>query len=390
MAKKRLASGLEIKGIAPNILLQQVQNTAPFIFGKTFQYEGKELEYIERLRFYKKNLKQLKNLNLREYFYLCMSAHWATAGTFVPTDVDNQIREGLWHHSQIQKFIIPMTKIVIDSWKWDYSNVTNRKCFNKDKKQVLSTHEGTWLSVAIGCYFALKKFKEKEYQEKIENIILDEILKEQELLKYLRDEKDIINFYRAAPLIAHNFGDLDRVITQWGQEDEIFCQKIFKLAHKKNDNFDPLLVYAGSLNKAFTSVENHRHMSLRAAKSLRLSSDFLIPVGPFMDDWGEVLGKSNLLSDQDKAEIICCLWEGHKRQDHAFGYCRAYRGLVSQLEYGLDSLAQYLPYDIVKELQDKNFQKKVSLPKEDFESSYMDNIKDFECPETKIKFFCQI
>jgi len=115
MAKKKLKSGFQLDGIAPNILLKHVESTAPFLFQGELDTSGDMRAYLEKLRFYKKNLKALAHINLSEYFHICMSAHWATAGTFVPTDVDNQIREGLWKHSSIKKHIEKMARITIES-----------------------------------------------------------------------------------------------------------------------------------------------------------------------------------------------------------------------------------------------------------------------------------
>ena len=167
-------------GIAPNILLKHVENTAPFLFEGEIDTSVKGRAYLEKLRFYKKNLKQLNNINLAEYFHICLCAHWTTAGTFVPTDVDNQIRESLWKHGSIGKYIDIMAKTTIASWKWDYSPVTNRKSFNRNNEEVMSTHEGTWLSVAIGAYCALEKNKKTELASEMAEVILAEIKKEQD------------------------------------------------------------------------------------------------------------------------------------------------------------------------------------------------------------------
>ena len=86
MAKnKQLKSGFVLPGIAPNILLKHVESTAPFLFQGELDTTGELRAYQDKLRFYKKNLKALNHINLTEYFYICMAAHWSTAGTFVPT-----------------------------------------------------------------------------------------------------------------------------------------------------------------------------------------------------------------------------------------------------------------------------------------------------------------
>jgi hypothetical protein len=246
--KKKLLSGFELNGIAPNILLKHVENTAPFLFSGELDTKKEKREYQEKLRFYKKNLKALSHINLSEYFHICMAAHWSTAGTFVPTDVDNQIREGLWKHKSIKKHIEKMARITIDSWTWDYEQVTNRKSYNTFNNEVMSTHEGTWLSVAIGAYCALISNDMKVLALEVADVIKAEITKEEQLLLRLRKERDHINFLRAAPLMAHNLGDLDRVIVQWDMLEEDFCKSIYKLGHRVSPSYDPILVYTGKVN----------------------------------------------------------------------------------------------------------------------------------------------
>jgi len=387
MAKKVLRSNLELSGIAPNLLLRDVEITAPFLFKGEINLEGKDRAYLAKLVFYKKNLNALKHINLTEYFYLCLAAHWATAGTFVPTNVDNQIREGLWKHKDILGHIERMGKLTIESWSWNYEEVTNRKSYNPENGQVMSTHEGTWLSVAIGAYNALVKHKKIALADEVAQAILAEIEKEEKLLLELREKRDHINFLRSTALMAHNFGDLDRVIDQWEMpQDDPFRKRIYKLGHQLNENYSPILTYSGQVNRAFLSVENHRHMSMRQAKCLRRSFKFLIPVGPFMDDWGKTLGESKLLSNEEKGEIVACFFEGYKRQDLAFGYARAYRGLLSALPEGLETLAPDLPFDLVAEIKKSKFSLMADLPREEFESEFKTRLDKFECPLTGLTF----
>ena len=387
MAKKQLQSGLTLTGIAPNILLKNVENTAPFLFKGALDTTGTSRAFLAKLIFYKKNLNLLKNIDLAEYFHICMCAHWATAGTFVPTDVDNQIREGLWRHGEIGKHIEKMAKLTIDSWTWDYTQVTNRKSYNLTNNQVMSTHEGTWLSVAIGAYCALIKNKRLALASEMAEVIIAEADKEEKLLLALQEKRDSINFLRTSALMAHNFGDLDRVIDQWQLSDEDpFKNRIYKLGHKLNPSHSPILVFAGLVNKEFLSVENHRHMSLRQPKCLRISEKFLVPVGPFMDDWGETLGKNQELTLSEKAEIVSAFFEGYKRQDQAFGYRRAFRGLINSLADGLNTLEADLPFDLVLEIKNSQLFESAQVSKIEFENNMTEKLLNFTSPLVDFQF----
>lgn len=386
MAKK-LPSGLKLIGISPNILLKNVENTAPFLFQGEIETSGPNRAYLAKLIFYKKNLKALAHIDLTEYFNLCLAAHWTTAGTFVPTDVDNQIREGLWRHETVGAHIQKMAKLTIESWQWDYEQVTNRKTYNPARGQVMSTHEGTWLSVAIGAYNALIKNKFPKLAQDIADVILAEIDKEEKLLIELREKRDHINFLRSTALMAHNFGDLDRVMDQWQMSpDDPFHQRIYKLGHKLNANYSPILVYAGQVNKAFLANENHRHMSMRQPRGIRKSHKFLIPVGPFMDDWGKILGESQLLTPVEKIEIIAAFHDGYTRQDLAYGYIRAYKGLIGALPQGLESLERDLPFDFYQTLKKSKFATLAEQPRAEFEEMFKNKLEEFVCPVTQIKF----
>jgi hypothetical protein len=386
MAKK-LPSGLKLMGISPNILLKNVENTAPFIFQGEIDTSGPNRAYLAKLVFYKKNLKALAHIDLTEYFNLCLAAHWATAGTFVPTDVDNQIREGLWRHETVGAHIQKMAKLTIESWQWNYEQVTNRKSYNSARGQVMSTHEGTWLSVAIGAYNALVKNKLPKLAQDIADVILAEIDKEEKLLLELREKRDHINFLRSTALMAHNFGDLDRVMDQWQMSpDDAFYKRIYKLGHNLNASYSPILVYAGQVNKAFLANENHRHMSMRQPRGIRKSHKFLIPVGPFMDDWGKILGESTLLSPIEKIEIIAAFHDGHTRQDLALGYVRAFKGLINALPQGLESLERDLPFDFYQTLKKSKFATLAEQSRDEFEDMFKNKLEDFVCPITQIKF----
>lgn len=374
-------------GIAPNLLLKDVEVTAPWIFRGEVDSTGPRRAFLAKLVHYKKNLQALKAIDLTEYFHICLSAHWATAGTFVPTNVDNQIREGLWKHGEVSKHIERMARLTIESWEWDYSQVTNRKSCDPKNGRVMSTHEGTWLSVAIGAYCALKRHQRTGLQQEMADVILAEIEKEERLLTELRESRDHVNFLRSTALMAHNFGDLDRVIDQWEMpEDDPFRLRIYKLGHKLNASYSPILAYAGQVNKAFLSVENHRHMSMRQPKCLRRSHHFLIPVGPFMDQWGRELGSSSLLSLEEKGEIVAALKEGFTRQDQALGYLRAYRGILEALPKGLETLEGVLPYDLVFELRKSKFAQLSAPPQAEFEADFKRRLDDFVCPLTNLRF----
>jgi hypothetical protein len=83
---------------------------------------------------------------------------------------------------------------------------------------------------------------------------------------------------------------------------------------------------------------------------------------------------------------VSCFYEGYKRQDKAFGYARAYRGLTQSLPRGLDSLEADLPYDLVAEIRKSAFARIADQSQEEFENDFKKNLEDFVCPVTNLKF----
>ncbi len=385
MAKKKLASGLKIDSIAPNLLMKDIENTAPFLFQNEIETNRPNREYLYKLIFYKKNSNQLKHLSLYEYFYLCLCAHWTTAGTYVPTDVDNLIRQKLWLDPQAKKHLQKMIDLTITAWKWDYSEVTKRSCFDDQSDFYISTHEGTWLSVAIGAYCAAKKFGLNS--EKIEEVILQEIKNTENYLTLLNERQDSIKFISLAPLVAHNLGDLDRVMVAWDQhETDSFCKHIYKLGHRVSDSFSPLLFHAGKVNKAFTAKENHRHLSLRKSKALRMSKEFLVPVGPFMDDMGVAIGQSEKINIGQKAEIITALWDGINREQEAFGYMRVFARICNELDGGFSSFEEYLPFDVFQNIKKSNMYQHLEIDQSEFENTYKVKLREFSKDNNDLNF----
>jgi hypothetical protein len=379
-------------GISPNLLVKDVRVTAPWIFdSKNFSTSEGLPHFIERLREVERRPQIAKNFTLSDYFHFCLCAHWATAGTYVPTNVDNQIRESLWKHPDIKNHFEKMVKNTIDAWKWDYSSVTARKVHlgNGSSEAWLSTHEGTWLSVAIGACIFLWKHNLPRQQE-VKEIILEEIKKEEIILNTLREEQNAVDFLKTSALMAHNFGDLDRVMDQWLLPSEHELRKqVYKLGHQLNNSYSSIFVFAGQVNKAFLAQENHRHMSLRQAKGLRKAPLFLVPIGPFMYDWGREIAQSSLLTISEKAEVLVSLFEGWKRQDWAQGYVRAFAGFMSyfsspneMFEYFIRNLA----IDFIRDLQKSKFYAQALVPEAAFLENYFTEFRKFSCPLTHLNF----
>lgn len=335
------------RGVDPATLLSLVNNTAPFLFEKNTPITP----YTEVVL----AAREKKEFSHLEYFELCLSAHYTTVATFVPTDVDNQIRKTLWDQKLESGTTEKMADLVLRSYEWDFRPVTTR--FASFEGKYISGHQGEWFSVAVGAYAAHRK-SNANLAEEIKNKIIKEVKQEAEIFASLKKQKNGIELLKACTMIAHNFGDLDRVIDQWELPDQDPLRlSAYKLAHNPHPSFGALqenLLEAGALNKAFMASENHRHYPLRKPKCLRRSIDFLLPIGPFLKEWGEKISRHPELTPVEIAEITMALLEGFDRLSSPkiplYGYARAIGGIHAAFPGGPKMLLEYLPTKAGKEI----------------------------------------
>ncbi|MBN8554673.1 MAG: hypothetical protein J0L93_04440 [Deltaproteobacteria bacterium] len=364
-------------GIEPRRLIDQVNNTAPFIFDdKVFapKDQNARFDYIKILRAQKTS--DRNDLTMPDYFLLCLTAHFATVATFVPTDLDPTIRLKLWRQASAEE-ILEMSKNIFQFYRWDDSLVS-RKSVTTNSGKVLTGHMGEWLTIAIPALVSCKKYSESkdfaQLADEIESTILS-------LLEFHRDAFDellsmkqnsALDILRASSVISHNLGDLDRVIDIWiPEENNLFKSKIYKLGINRFRNFESLYL-AGEINKTFMANENHRHYSLREARALRLSADFLLPIGPFFESWGEKLTRHPQLTREDLfaiLEVLVSGWEKLNRDKPVFGYARAIAGILSASGRNASTLIQNLPSSKRKIIEAGNLREMLSISGQRFEAS---------------------
>lgn len=349
--------------ISPELLIEQVRSAAPYLFGGP-EPEGPALRYLRVLRAY-----DGRRLNPLEYYELCLCAHWATAGSFVPTDVDNGIR---WKHWQeVQPGLVEeQAKLVLEAAAWDYGPVTARTQGSGASR--LSTHEGTWFSVAVGAY-AASRGHSRPLADAVLAAMLAEARREDDCFASFSSPLDVL---RASALIAHNFGDLDRVADQWElPATDSLRAALYDAAAPGSKLFGGRLARAGALNKLHMGADNHRHYPLRAAKGLRKSADLLLPVGPFFDDWGRRVGLHPALTPEDVAEAVRCLLDGWARLHEPVGYARALAGILEVFPGGRRALSRLLPSKDSRLLESGTLKTAMDVPRERFEAQWANKVK---------------
>lgn len=303
---------------------------------------------------------------LGPYFDLCVSAHWASAGSFCPTDVDNAIRFHLWNKPETVDFVEGMWRTTEESLGWDYSHATH-KVVSQNPQSRVSTHEGTWFSVAVGAYAAAIKLKNEAWKNRLFEIIATEMEREASICEYWFKE-DPLSFIRLTPLISHNLGDFDRVVelSHLPKHDPLVTKY-----HLLGERPGTLFYLACQFYKKHMSADGHRHFALRNPKCLRLHHELLLGIGPFHEKWGEMIALTPLLTIGEKAEVALELADGWQRlKGDTWGYARAFSGFQRTIPRMKD-IHECWSAKQIKLSQEAAFQTRVKLSDQTFRQRYL-------------------
>ena len=339
------------RGIAPDLLVSQVANTMPYLFEEAV--DGTDLGRFppaQVLRSERATPTDPELLDHFGYFRLCMSSHYLSCGTPVPTDVDNQIRQKLWPRQLPLETALQMAELVLASRKWDFTQVSNRNITGASgtdwEKEVLSGHLGEWFTLSSGAYCALRKYEAPEARAKAKDLldaIADEVHRHSEIFGSLWRAGEGVASLKASAYIAHNFGDLDRVMDMWDLSvaDPLRLQ-FYKLGVSPFDTKGDLRymgrlwtageLYKSTIDGSSMALENHRHYALRKPRSLRERPEYLIPTAPFFDGWGRAVAHGLANADgspsEKTLEVFETLTSGWERQPKSMGYGRGLRGMM--------------------------------------------------------------
>ena len=175
-----------------------------------------------------------------------------------------------------------------------------------------------------------------------------------------------------ATTIAHNLGDLSRVVDAWPQAaraSELHA-RYSRLGHADGARHRRDFLLAGTLNKELMAIENHRFLALRKPRALRRSRALLLPVGPWFDAWGEALCRSELLEDADRAEVVAALIELHLRSPAQEGCLRALAAIHRETRGGLGWYGAALPARLRKEIGRGRIREAIDVSRRALRSAY--------------------
>ena len=152
---------------------------------------------------------------------------------------------------------------------------------------------------------------------KVSAAIESEIDREQAVfLAVAREPEAELDLLRLSMTLAHNRGDLTQGMGFWKHtpltapvQEHLSTRGRFALAVR-------LYQHTG------LSAEGHRHYPLRPVKALRRSPATLLPLCPFLDEWGGTVAQL-----EDRHEVLEALVSGCHKVQGQQGYYRAIAGM---------------------------------------------------------------
>ena len=348
--------------IGPETLLSQVRGTAPFLAerlpaaesGRLIDFGGSPDGFLRVLASWENLLAAglTPEEQLQDYFALCLACHHATVATFVPTDVDTKIRGVVWRESRDLEVLRPMLRFALESRGWSEDGVSIRAV------RGVSGHNGEqWSAIAAGLGYLLELGDTASAAQALA-VIEAEIDREQAVFEAVCAEPDAeLDLLRLSMTLAHNRGDLTQGMGFW-KRTAVTAPMMEHLSARGRFG-QAVFIY----QHTGLSAEGHRHYPLRPVKALRRSPATLLPLCPFLDEWGGAVSRL-----EESHEVLAALLLGCQKVQGQQGYYRAIAGMRAAAAGAFDRMAARMPNSAQRLLRDSDLRKLIDVPRVSFES----------------------
>jgi hypothetical protein len=346
--------------ISPETLQEQVKNTAPFLESRPAESArliglGATPDGFLRILANWQNILSpalSPEEQLQDYFAMCLACHHATVATFVPTDVDTKIRGITWRESRDSGVLRPMLRLALQARAWIEEGVSVRNV------RGVSGHNGEHWSAIAGGLGRLLELGDTASAEEAQAAIEAEIEREQAVFEQTANQPDAeIDLLRLAMTLSHNRGDLTQGMGFWKKTPAIL--PVMEHLSNKGRFEQAVHIYQNT----GLAAEGHRHYPLRPIKVLRRSAATLLPLCPFLDDWGTVVAQLD-----DAHEVLAALVTGCQKVPGQQGYYRAIAGMQQASSSAFERAASRMPNSVQRLLKSAETQKLISVSRISFES----------------------
>lgn len=349
-------------GIATALLVSQVKATAGWL------WEDARAAHVTRALDDVEAAERDRPTNGVAYVRALFSAHYATVATFVPTDVDTRIRHHAWEKVEdagvLAAMLDELDAVAALDARW-----VSARTVDDERGRALSGHDGEWFSVRAGALGRALALGAGDVADRLANAIDDELARHARVFeRAIAANAPARSVLSTATILAHNLGDLSRVVEAWPNRPELAAHraKYARLGHPDAAAKMPGFVTAGALNKAIMALENHRFLALRKPRGLRASRALLLPLGPWFDAWGELVART--LEEGDAAEVVTALLETHLSSPDQQGVLRALAGIHRATRGGLELHVPNLPARLRKDAMRGKVREALDVTPEHFDA----------------------
>jgi hypothetical protein len=309
-----------------------------------------------------------------DYFALCLAAHCASVASYVPTDVDAKIRHALWFEPMPEEELLRMRELALYHGAWEVRRISAR-VIEVEGVGPVSGHDGERLSVLCGGMMGMLAVGRQADAAVFEEAVEAELAREARAFETLAGargrEVELLNLCNA---LTHNVGDVMQALERKGTKGIGEAQKLRfgELARERFGRYGGAFGKAAAVYRELLASEGHRHYPLREQKLLRASHELLLPLGPFMDEWGGKLARWPGWKTSERAAVVGSLLDGCRKVPGQEAYYRALAGFDRAFPGGLESreLEAHFASAARRELKDANLRRKLAVRRESFESSY--------------------
>lgn len=330
-----------LKMPAPRILLRQVKDTTPWLWPvpaelragglRPAQLLGHPLGWWRILDAAASwnRLTRGDGTELSDYLALCLACHHASVASYVPTDVDSKIRGHLWRLASTPRQLEGLYGLLVESLSWDAAPCSRRMLPTPEGP--ISGHDGERLGCLVGAFGQLLRHGCDAAGDAAARI-------DAELARSVRiwqGEWEWPERCQLAAILTHNAGDVDQGRSYWPQAPGLAeaARRWGRLAHGGGADVEPTVAAAftdaARWYRVGIAAEGHRNYPLREISSLRRHPDLLLPIAPFLEDWGRTLATHPCLNGEDRLDILGRLLHACFRVAQQRGYQRAIRGMLA-------------------------------------------------------------
>jgi hypothetical protein len=313
-----------------------------------------------------------------DYFALCLAAHFASVATYVPTDVDAKIRHAVWLEQTDREELLRMADLALGLERWDVVGVSARLVRTRDGATI-SGHDGERLSVLCGGWMACANAGLDDHARRFEDAIDGEFAREARIFDAFAAESGReLTLAVSSAILTHNAGDVMQALgSRAGRAARVRGVRFTDLARERFDRYGGAFGRAAALYREIMAPEGHRNYPLREVKLLRGHSDLLLPIAPFLDEWGERLARFSGWNHDERAQVVAGLVEGCRRVQGQAGYYRALAGFDRAYPRGLEApeLTETWTTSTRKMLASPDLRRLVAVKRESFEASIAKRVR---------------